>query len=362
MNKTLMSEVVFFCDEDNVNNLNELPKSVELLQFGDRLTIPSERKYRDSGEMIAPCTIARTGVMHYKAKDCGGLFADLAPDATVRIMTKEEELFSADSLESFRSCPVTIDHPKDEKGNDIDVTLDNNKTLQKGMLEGLPFRDGSHLAGYIVVNDKEAIDLVDSGIDQTSLGHKSTVVRVHGKEWDAEKTKIRANHVAIVRTGRARTTRISDSEDASINELEAKIDSLTSKLEKEQVMLADAQSKIKSQEEIDKLVEHKATARVGLLMSVARLGDSVKDLDFTGKTEIEIKRSVVTRMSDKDLSNKSDGYIEARFDTLLEDSSEVTLSDALNLSIVNNEPDKKKVSPVEEAKQRRLNRYKEYGK
>ena len=109
--------------------------SVGEVAFSDRITMPTERIFKDSGQMIAPCTLARVGVMLYKAKECGDLFKDKDPNSIVRIATFAEDLFHDESLQTYRSSPITIGHPED------DVNTENAKELVKGNLEGLPMAD-----------------------------------------------------------------------------------------------------------------------------------------------------------------------------------------------------------------------------
>ena len=96
---------VRFADEANVN----------IQSFKDRgLQLPTQRTFKDSGAMIAPATLARVGIMSYLAKECGAAFADMDPNAVVKIMTRPEDLFDPESLESYRAAPITIGHPDDD--------------------------------------------------------------------------------------------------------------------------------------------------------------------------------------------------------------------------------------------------------
>lgn len=344
-----------------VNLYDEESVESELVLFEDRQTIQSARVLRDSGEMIAPVTIARTGVMLYKAKELGTQFADLAPESIVRVMTPPEVLFDAATIELCRSAPVTIGHPKE------DVNLSNNKQLQKGFIEGIPIADGSFLTGYVVLNDTNAIKLVDSGVDQTSWGHTAMVERRAGDGYDAVKTKITSvNHLAIVQRGRAQTTRIGDSgeeiqlvDKAMLDTVEAERDILSGKVEDLTQKLANAAASKLSDEQINSIVEERVKSRTDLLMEVARLGDC-SALDFAGKSEQEIKRMVVSKLRDADVSAKSDDYVNAIFEIALEDAGEVTLSDALSLSILNDDKaqkEAKKPNARDEAAARRVARY-----
>lgn len=344
-----------------VNLIDE--ETVEsVVMFADRQTIQSARILRDSGEMIAPVTIARTGDMLYKAKELGPQFADLPPEQVVRVTTPPEVLFDEAVLELCRSMPVTIGHP----AKNVDLT--NNKDLQKGFLEGTPLADGSHLGGFVVLNDAAAIKLVDSGVDQTSWGHDA-ILRRDEKDGVVSATKVKitsVNHLAIVRRGRAQTTRIGDSgeeiaivDQALYDTLEAERDGLLAKVEDLQTKLTDAQTARLSDEEIQNIVDERVKSRTALLIEVARLGDEYAALDFIGKSEEDIKRLVVAKLQDKDMSDKSDEYISARFEIALEDCESITLGDALNNSLLNGskQEEEKKPNKRDEALARRQARY-----
>lgn len=339
-----------------LNDEETVESTVVLLNDKSSLSV---RRLRDSGEMIAECTIARTGIMLYKAKELGEVAAHLPPEQVCRVRTKPEVLFDEATIEGCRSIPVTIGHPKD------DVNIRNNKELQKGFIEGRPVADGSFLAAAIVLNDEAAIRLVDSGIDQISLGHNATIVPCADEEADFDKIKIVPNHAAIVQRGRAQTTRIGDSGDeieivdkSQLDLVEAQRDALQARVDSMTAKLADAESARLTDEEMQAQVDAKVESRFELLLSVAKLGDEFASMDFKGKTEAEIKRAVVCKIMDSDLSGKSDGYVEARFDVALEDSSEVTLSDALSISMQAPEPKHEtKPSVRDEALKRRNARF-----
>ena len=340
-------------------------ETVSVVMFADRQTIQSARVLRDSGEMIAPVTIARTGDMLYKAKELGPDFADLPPDQVVRVNTPAEVLFDEATINLCRSMAVTVGHPAK------DIDLSNNKELQKGFLEGAPSADGSHLSGYVVLNDAATIKLVDSGVDQTSWGHDAVLKRVEENGIvSAVKTKITAvNHLAIVRRGRAQTTRIGDSgeeieivDKATFDSVEAERDDALAKIGVLTQKLSDAASAKLSDEEIQNIVDERVVARTELLIEVAKLGDEYVKMDFKGKSESEIKREVVSKLHDKDFSDKSDDYIAARFDTALEDCESVSLSDALNQSVVDAankaaQSQERKPNARDEALARRAARY-----
>lgn len=299
-----------------------------LVQLNDlAVDMPSERIFKDSGAMIAPCTIAQVGIMSYRAKECGALFADRDPESIVRVATLEEDLFCEDSLESYRAAPITVGHPATL------VDTNNAKDLQKGNLDGVPFADGAMLSGTIVLNDAETIALVDNGTTKLSSGQHCNLVLVDHADYDAKKTDIRANHIAIVEQGRASGATIADEDisytqvqlDDAVKEAEDKvtatmqdsIDTLQAELDasKEKVTLGDAALVAEKAKFDDAAIDAMVTARLKFVQSVELLTDT----DITGMTELEAKKAVVTELLDTDVSTKGDAYIEARFDVLLED-------------------------------------------
>ena len=322
--------------------------------FQDKLNIPTQRKFKDSGQMIAPCSIARTGVMSYSAKECGDAFKDRDPMSIVKIATLAEDLFCKDSIESYRSAPITVGHPED------DVNTENSKDLVKGMLEGLPLRDGELLSATLVLNDADAISITKQSDSQLSSGHTARLVLCDAAVtgYDAKKTHIRCNHVAIVSRGRAGAdVRIADADavaeevfvepvfdaegnevkpvevpaavvpDAVVKPVAAEVvepvavalgDAAALAIEVAQltVKLEDAQAEIKTLKlvDIDTLVQE----RLELVSNVLKLADGIV---VTGKSAMELKREVVAKCRDADMTGKSDAYIEARYEVLLEDAA-----------------------------------------
>ena len=221
------------------------------LSLQDKLQVPTERKFKpETGQMIAPCTIARVGIMNYRAGDCIGtdkdgntvnVFPNHKPDDMVRVKTTEASLFDAATLESARSAPVTIGHPTNSEGHIIDVDATNSKELQKGSLEGMPSRLGDELSATIVINDAATIAIVQEQADELSIGQTCDLVLAdEADDWDAEKVNIRINHVAIVRKGRAQTARISDE---ALDVPTPTLQEISAKFKVEMTVLSDALAK-----------------------------------------------------------------------------------------------------------------------
>lgn len=308
-------------------------------RFDDKLTIPTSRRIQATGQMIAECAIARTGVLLYRAGELGSMFEDRNPTDVIRVAQLSDDLFSEETLEKFRSAPITIGHPQE------DVDTKNMKELGKGTLEGKPHQEGDHLSASLVLSDEEAIELVNAGVSELSVRAYYTLHRVDDSlTHDAVRRIKTVNHIAIVDKGRAGITcRISDSEDGGvvvIQEVEdnvlpveepiveepvvvepiieepvveedTQLSDALSEIEVLKAKLDDALSKVLTQEQLDAKVEDAIKFR----MEVSQLSD----IKVVGKTQDEVKREIVSAKTGLSLSDASPEYINARFQILVED-------------------------------------------
>lgn len=337
------------------------------VRFDDKLSIPSSRKIQATGQMVADAAIARTGVLTYAAKELGSMFADRNPDSLVRVAQLSDDLFSEETLDKFRSAPITIGHPV------ADVDMSNIKELGVGTLEGKPFQDGERLAASLVLSDATAIDLVNQGTQELSVRAYYELNRVDGQEdYDAVRTICTVNHVAIVERGRAGATcRISDSvegevemievptadievvevvevvqeevvqeeavevtaeshEEAVVEAVEEIIDPSKAELEEVKVSLVELSAKYEAavaeldatKEKVlsDEAIEALVVERVAFYKEVAKLSD----MDITGKSVIEAKRLVVAALTDMKMDDRDEVYISTRYDILLEDADDIS--------------------------------------
>jgi uncharacterized protein len=164
----------------------------------------------DSGFLIAPGNIARTGVQTYYAYEFG--LQDRDPKSKVVLYRPEEEVFDQASMSSFENAPVTINHPKEW------VTPANWSHLAKGEAVNISKVGNTFLKANIVVKSKDAIDLIKKGKKQLSNGYSFTLdwtpgVTPEGEKYDGVQKNIRGNHVAIVDQARCGSAcRIFDNE------------------------------------------------------------------------------------------------------------------------------------------------------
>jgi len=293
----------------------------------DRISVPTKRTLTDAGQMHVPCKFAKTGTQLYTAKQL--CLVDEDPNKIIAVLRDEADVFDEKSIETFRSAPVTIGHPKDENGENLKLTVDNAKELQVGMLEGMPTRDEDTLGGILVLTTVEAIDALEGGTQELSAGYTCDIEEVDGKYYQRN---IKANHIAIVAKGRAGSScRISDEADLHIaDELlatQTKVLELEASNEAVKVALTDSKTSNEALEiELEKskaeLTDAKEAAKEDVIVRCkvieqARLISDMRIEDIGAKTTLEIQTLVVEdQMPDKSLEGKSEHYISAMFDII----------------------------------------------
>lgn len=143
------------------------------------------------GYLVAQPRVARIGIQTYTGDELG------RPDLkVVNVFRPEAEVFSVDTLRSFASRPVTLDHP----AHPVDST--NWRDLAIGHTGEEVLRDGDYIRIPLIVMDQAAIDKVKSGKAELSWGYTADIDWQAGENefgsFDAVHTNIRGNHLAIV--------------------------------------------------------------------------------------------------------------------------------------------------------------------
>lgn len=147
--------------------------------------------------------LARTGKQTYLKSEIYGISDD--EDIYIDVDRNENEVFSEKTLASFEGKPLTIEHP------DVNVGPENYKELSVGHIQNV--RRGNYegqpvMLADIVVNDAEAISLIESGeMVELSCGYDCDIT----DGPNPEQVNIRGNHVALCEQGRAGIARIQDS-------------------------------------------------------------------------------------------------------------------------------------------------------
>jgi len=135
--------------------------------------------------------VTRTGVFTYVNQD-GSLRKELRhPD----------DVFSLDSLNSLEMIPITNDHPS------ALVTTDNAKQLSVGTTGENIRPDGKFLVSSVIIRDKGAIEAINNGKRELSLGYtvdlEDAPGEYGGERYDFRQRNIKYNHLAIVIAARA---------------------------------------------------------------------------------------------------------------------------------------------------------------
>ena len=154
------------------------------------------RQTTQEGFLRAGATLTRGGPIDYLRSEIG-----MAGDGMVTINRTLETISHPATLASLRGAPITLGHP--EGG----VTPDNFQEVVRGAVAGEPRVAGMDVLGDVLVGDQAALDRLEKGIDELSVGYDFTL----GPNFDTIGPMI-VNHVAIVPRGRAgKGVRIMDS-------------------------------------------------------------------------------------------------------------------------------------------------------
>jgi len=155
----------------------------------DRQTL-DELTLEPNGWLRASAPLTRTGVFVYRNED-GSIRRELRPP---------QEVFRADLMPLYAGLPLTVGHP--------DVFLDvlTTRAHQVGSISA-PRREADKLVADLLVTDLAAIEQVQRGVRQISVGYEAeldfTPGTWFGVPYDAVQRNITPNHVALVDRGRA---------------------------------------------------------------------------------------------------------------------------------------------------------------
>lgn len=266
------------------------------------------------GFIIDTPVIARTGIQWYRRD--GKDVAEYRP---------AEEVFAPESLASFVGRPLTIDHPS------FMVRADNVRSVVVGTILGEPWRDGQNLRARVVVHDKRAIELIESGLKaELSVGYTvETVARPgvtpEGVKYDAIQRNIRCNHLSIVTRGRAGNARFTQKEfqrmedvkkDAlNVDQLQARCDALQAEVER--LQSEPKHTEITGEQLTALRAEIEAAVRADVAEEYAA-ADVAKQFGVKPEcSAIATMKAVLAHAQPSvKLDGKSDEYIRAAFDVV----------------------------------------------
>lgn len=328
----------------------------------DKGVVRGEAMITDEGYIKANAVVTRTGVFLYKN-----------PDGTLRRELRHpDEVLQPDSLQTMKMIPVTNGHPASRL-----VTADNAKELTIGYTGESISQDNQYILANFLITDADGVkDVIENNKKELSLGYTVDLIpeegTYFGEPYDYRQTNIKYNHLSLVDTARAGPeARIAlDSEDAEEIEkmevamtkkrvrirgdeyymepdaaegaeklmedlknledekrrVEAEIAMIRDKLDKTTAERDSMRDKLSGmQEEIDRKMDS-AEIRKGVKerLKLYRVAEKKLDhetlLKLDDMSDLDIKKAVI-RSNNRHVSldGKSDVYIQARFDAILED-------------------------------------------
>lgn len=326
----------------------------------DSITIAdgTMRRTKD-GYLAATARVARgDNVQKYLGSELG------KPEfSTVDVYRPDSEVFDKESLHSYAHRPMTNNHPSES------VTAGNWSKYAKGYTGDRIARDGEFISVPLLLTDADTIQAVEDGKREMSVGYQAEIdwtpgTTPGGLHYDAIQRKIRANHIALVDRARAgHGARIGDDDTPStvVTSTEADMaDNLTvvdvdglsisttpqaaQVINKLQGLLKDAQATITDSETANaealeakdkelatkdaKIAElekaqlsdadmDKAVAERAQLIAQAK---AIKDGEYKGSPAEIKKAAVVAVLGDAAIKDKSEAYVDARFDILAEEA------------------------------------------
>lgn len=335
---------------------------VAFTEIIDATSLTGVKRHKD-GYIAGRVKAARTGVQLYTGAEMGWPEKDV-----VAVYRPVDEVMRIDALGSFKGKPITDGHPTER------VTADNWASLARGTVMGVQ-RQGDTVALDITVSDAGLVGKLESGAArELSAGYMANIDRTSGTApdgtpYDAIQRDIYVDHLAVVPRGRAGSEfRIGDdaanwgvspihppekkgsqmadtlqtvvlgdqaaqvavadapkveafkakmakdmtdaqtAHDAAIAAKDAEIEKLQGKLDA-------ANEKIMDDAALDQRVADRADL-------IAKAASIAKDVATKGLSDAAIRKAVVAaKLGDEKVTDKSDAYIEARFDVLAEDAA-----------------------------------------
>jgi len=325
----------------------------------DQIKIDGKKLKKDSfGFVKLNANLTKTGIFTYLKED----------GSIIKELRHPDEVFKEDSLETLKQKPVSNEHPS------VFIDSGNIKDHIAGVTgERINILDSELVNSNVTIFEEKTIDDVSDGKREISCGYNCdldfTQGVYKGEKYDAKQKNIKYNHVAIVERGRAGrevklrfdskdsvlvskenkkegvdrmdTTKDKDSnpdekmiattkKDQEIEALKKKLDeqnnlndkkmdSLNANLDHSKQENMELKTKV---ENFDKKLDSEIIKKVNKRIKLYDAAKLCCDDETVGKldkmSDIEIKKAVIKTQCKTDLAEKSDVYLEARFDMAIE--------------------------------------------
>ncbi len=253
-----------------------------------------------------PATVARSNVMAY----------NLAGRGSVRMYTPPEVI--EDALPSLLDAPVTLKHPPQF------VDASSHEKYSRGHVRADAAFDGEYLRSTLVVQGADLIQAIDAGMREVSAGYRywadfTPGVTPKGEAYDAIRTKVEYNHVAVVPAGRAGHTvclALDSSEIPSMDEVAVKISGQEVAADKAQAAVDALEAKLAATEARIAELQTKLTVAEGKASDAAiDAAVEAKLAAKAAKAECDAKREKL-KAAGVSCDGRDDSFVSAAFDTL----------------------------------------------
>lgn len=339
-------------------------------------------KKTSEGYLEGYAIATRTGVFNYMKSD-GSIQKELRLPL---------EVFKQEAVDSFKLLPITDDHPQEQ------VNSENIKQLAVGFTGEDIKRKDSYLLTKLKITDKKAISNIDAGKRGLSYGYTTDLIKqeglYNGEKYDYIQTNIKGNHLAIVYQGRAgdkARLRLDDqgavcvfNNSTNLNMEKIKLDGKEYEVSKEVFLKLDTLEKENSnfktsEKQLKTKLDSLEGERDALKDKIEKLSkrDDSKEIAIKVKERISLEKKAYeflkededfSKLSDKDIKTKvivsfspefnadekSDEYINARFDAVVDMKKDVNLFKNMKIAGSNKDSEHLDISLSNEDLQRDL--------
>lgn len=159
----------------------------------DRGAVKGDAVVTDEGYIRGNAVVTRTGIFLYNNAD----------GSVRRELRHPEDVWNEESIASMSLIPMTNNHPAEKL-----VNANNFKNLAIGFTGETIKKDGDFIIAPFVITDQDAVDWVQNqGRKELSLGYTVDLHEengsYNGEPYDFRQKNIRYNHLAIVNNARA---------------------------------------------------------------------------------------------------------------------------------------------------------------
>jgi len=334
---------------------------------------PIKAELTKDGYLLDSPIVARVGIQTY-----------MNADGSVRKELRlPEDVFDAESLSSFAGKPLTDDHPSEA------VSSKNFKKYAIGVMTGPAYQDDDNVRVPLILHDAEAVDkAIKGGKRELSVGYSVVLDETpgvyQGEAYSARQTKIRVNHLSLVKRGRAGNARLTlDGASCQVSETPEKELSMSDNLGRIRLdtgleyqaspeviqafekMRDDKAIHKTNMDELQKQLDTVAAERDALKHDAANLATVKADalesarkevkaradlevqaasfkVDCKDKTDREVKEAVIKSVrADVDLTGKSEDYVAASFDFAVAQKADNAMAEQRKAGVKLDSTDKK---------------------